>query len=396
MACFWGAVFSVKRWIEHLSTNPYGDDFRVYYYAARLGLQQGWGAIYDQAVLRGVMAQHFTGDYAIVDGGHTFPNPPSLAWLIAPLTVLPWEAAYIAWAVIGVACLVAAWWLAAPRRDFAGVTLLLLAVALWPIHYSLIFGQPTGEILLLVAAAWWFLRRDRPLEAGIALALATSLKPQDVALVPIALLVSGRLRVFGWWAAACAALGVVFFAALGTRGVADFWSTNVDVQNFAGHQIATLASLVGPGLPALAFEGAAAAVALVAAWRRRVSLELVFAAGLAGSVASALHAHESDFSMLVLAGWFVLQSPAGLMTRLWMVPGIAALQAMSLGFAVPVLIWEVVWVVLLAMDPGYFSARQRMETPNGRLVRATSADSRPKTAASDAFIGPGAGTLKSD
>ena len=157
-ASFWGAVFSVKRWVDHYRSDQAVDDFRVYYYTARLGIEQGWNQIYNQDALRAVMARHFTGQLAVIDGGHTFPNPPPLAWMIAPLTVLPFGPAYAIWSLVGLASVVVAWAIAAPFSGLARVALLLTAVAIWPVHYSLIFGQPTPEVIALVAAAWWFRR----------------------------------------------------------------------------------------------------------------------------------------------------------------------------------------------------------------------------------------------
>ena len=350
VASGWGAVFSLKRWVDHFLTDTAADDFRVYYYVARLGLQQGWSHIYDQAILKAVMAAHFTGSLAAVDGGHTYPNLPTLAWIIAPLTVLPFGDAYAAWALLGLICVLIAWWIVSPFEGIRRVTLLLLALALWPVHYSLIFGQSTPEIIALVAAAWWCIRRDRALAAGLALALAASLKPQDVVLVPVCLLIAGHVRVFAWFAAACLALAAIFYLFLGPQGIADLWQTNLEVDAYAGHKILTMASLTGPGLPAAFLEAGAAGVAIFGAWRRRASLELVIAIGLAGTVVSTLHAHESDFTMLVLAAWLVMRSPIGALSRWWLLPGILAVQAMAIGLAPPVLIWELVWLGLLVVD----------------------------------------------
>lgn len=350
MASVWGAVFSLARWIQHFLTDPAGDDFRVYYYTAKLGIQDGWSRIYDQAVLKAVMSAHFTGSQAVVDGGHTYPNPPTLVWIIAPLTVLSFGPAYAAFAALGLLCVLAAWRIASPFQGFGRLTLLLLGLAIWPVHYSLVFGQPTPEIIALVAGAWWFIRRDRALAAGVALALAASLKPQDVFLVPIALLVAGRIRVFAWFAVACLALAAIFFLFLGVQGIVEFWQINLEVDGYAGHKILTLASLVGPGLPAAALQIGAAGLALFGAWRRRANLELVIAIGLAGSVVSALHAHESDFTMFVLAAWLALRSPIGSLSRWWLLPGVVALQMMSIGMAPPVLVWELVWLGLLVAD----------------------------------------------
>jgi hypothetical protein len=294
------------------------------------------------------MAAHFTGTEAVVD--YPFPMLPPLAWAIAPLTMLPLAAAYAAWTAIGLASLVIAWWFAAPYRGIARIALLLAAVAIWPVHYSLIFGQSTAEIMALVALAWWFLQRDQAAGAGIALALATGLKPQDLFLVPIALLIARRVRIFMWWAGACAALGLVIVAALGVQGVVDFWQAIGEGERFPGHKILTLASLFGPGLPAYLLQAGSVVVALVGAWRHRMRIEIVLALGLSGSVTASVHAHESDFSMFVLAAWFVLAAHSSAATRLWLLPGILAAQAMAIGLALPILLWEVVWLLLLVFD----------------------------------------------
>jgi hypothetical protein len=358
-ASFWGAVFSVKRWVDHYRSDQAVDDFRVYYYTARLGIEQGWNQIYNQDALRALMGKHFTGQLALIDGGHTFPNPPPLAWMIAPLTVLPFGPAYAVWTLVGLASVVVAWAIAAPYRGLARFALLLTAVAIWPVHYSLILGQPTPEIIALAAAAWWLLERDRAALAGIALALATGLKPQDVVLVPVAMLLTGRVRVFVWWAGACLVLGLIFFASLGLQGVVDFWNTNVLVESYPGHKIMTLASVFGPGLPAYLLEGGSAVVALYGAWRHRSQLKLVLALGLLGSVTSAVHAHESDYCVVLLAAWLVLAAPTSAAARLWLLPGVAAVQTMAIGWPLPTLLWEIVWLVLLVAERPLREAQDR-------------------------------------
>ena len=206
-------------------------DFRAYNYAATLGLEQGWSRLYDQGAFSDLIHKHLTGVDAIVNSSHTYPNPPLLAWMLAPAALLPYDAAYVVWTAIGVAALVCAWWLVCPYSGLSRLTLLLVALAIWPIHYALVLGQPTPEILLLTAAAWWFLRRDQPVTAGIVLAVATALKPQDVILVPIALLLARRPRVFVAWATGCAVLALLFVASLGATGLSQFWSTTVEVES---------------------------------------------------------------------------------------------------------------------------------------------------------------------
>ncbi len=195
--------------------------------------------------------------------------------------------------------------------------------------------------------------------AGIALALATGLKPQDVVLVPVALLLTGRARVFAWWAGGCVVLGLIFFASLGVQGVVDFWNTTVVVESYPGHKIMTLASLFGPGLPAYALEAGSAALALYGAWRHRSRLTLVIALGLLGSVMSAVHAHESDYCMVLLAAWLVLATPTSAAARFWLLPGVLAVQTMAIGLPLPTLLWEIVWLVLLVAERPLREAENR-------------------------------------
>ncbi len=350
VASGWAAVFSIVRWIRMYVQDPAANDFRDSFYAAKLGLEHGWSQIYNQDALRAMIAAHLSGTDVVVNSSHTYPNPPLLAWMVAPLTVLPYESAYVAWTLVGVAALCFAWWLICPLQGLARLTLLLLALALWPIHYSLVQGQPTPEILALVAGAWWLIKHDRPMAAGVALAVATAIKPQDVILVPVALLVSGQTRVFLAWAGGCVVLALLFIASLGTSGLSDFWRIIVEEQSDPWHQVLTLAFVAGPGLPALILQVASAVAALCVAWRRRSALEVAIAVGLVGSVLSSVHEHETDAAVLVLAGWLVLRASGAALSRVWLLPGIIAIQAMSIGLVWPIFTWELIWLLLLGLD----------------------------------------------
>jgi hypothetical protein len=312
--------------------------------------------------------------------------------MVAPLTVLPFGPAYAVWSLLGLASVVVAWAIAAPFSGLARIALLLTAIAIWPVHYSLILGQPTPEIIALAAAAWWFLERDRVALAGIALALATGLKPQDVVLVPVALLLTGRWRAFVWWAGGCAVLGLIFFASLGVHGVVDFWNTTAVVESYPGHKIMTLASLFGPGLPAYALEGGSAVLALYGAWRHRSRLKLVMALGLLGSVTSAVHAHESDYCVVLIAAWLVLATPTSAMVRLWLLPGVLAVQTMAIGWPLPTLLWEIVWLVLLVAERPLREAENR--NAEGQVGAGNQTRFQPEHTGQGAIQRPGGGEVE--
>ena len=294
MAAFWGAVYDLGRWTVLFALNPIHLDFRIFYVAAQAGLQRGWSNIYDVGVLRS-LSTGFPAAERFVDSRSAFINPPVFAWVIAPLTALPLPVAYLVWTLVSLGALVLAWHLVAPYRGLAKFSLLLLALTVWPVMESLYWGQPSLEILALVAVAWWFLtQRDRPVAAGVALALAVAIKPNIVILLPLALLVGGRFRVFAAFAVASAVVGLAELAVLGPSGVASWLGAIQYVQSDAGHSFFTMARLFGRGPVTYGVEALLAALALFIAYRRRKDVDVVFAAGLIGSVASAFHLHQPN------------------------------------------------------------------------------------------------------
>jgi hypothetical protein len=176
-----------------------------------------------------------------------------------------------------------------------------------------------------------------------------------VALVPVALLVSGRYRPVVGWALTCVALGVASVLTLGPSGLTGWSQALKDVQADPAHTYDTLAHLFGLGPLTYALWVIQGIAALAIAWGRRRELEIVFAAGILGSVATAFHFHEIDYSILVLAAWLVLRTSPPMRHRLWLVLGILPMQVMTFGAAsaalvlvAPQLFWDVVWLVILA------------------------------------------------
>ena len=349
VATFWGAVYDLGRTTLLFVLNPFHIDFRVFYVAGQAGLERGWSAIYDLQTLRS-LSSGFPATERFIDPSTAFVSPPVFAWMIAPLTVLPLPVAYVLWTLISLAALAWAWRLAAPYGGLAKLSLFLLALSLWPVMDCLYLGQPSLDVLALTATAWWLCARDRPLAAGAALALATAMKPHIVILVPVALLVSGRYRAFAAWAAGTALLAAASLVAIGPSGVAAWWRGLVYLQSDVGHYFFTMAQFFGRGPVTYGVEALLAVIALVIAWRRRSELEIVFAAGLLGSVASAFHIHEDDFSLLILAAWLVVRTAPPLWHRWWLVSGVVTMQLVTLSVPRPQLIWDVIWLVILAVS----------------------------------------------
>ncbi len=380
VASGWAALYSIGRWIILFALGPVHEDVLMYYAAAEVGLRHDWSAIYDPGLFRSVspaVAQ-------IVDVHRPFASPPILAWLFAPLTAVPEPVAYALWTIVSLGALVLAWKIAAPYTGLAKFTLLLLALGLWPVLLAFYFGQPTMLLIALVAATWWLCAHDRPLAAGAALALATCLKPQAVLLLPVALLVSGRYRVVASWAAGCGAFAVACVITLGLSGLIGWWHAIKEVQGLLVDTEFTLAHLLGTGPLTYLLWGLQGAMALTVAWWRRRELEIVLAAGLLGTAATASYFHEADYGSLVLAAWLVLRSAPPLWHRLWLLAGVVPMQLMTFGpnhlqpiwdFAVHALqpIWDAAWLGILVVSC-FAGSRAVMTAATRRHPPVTAAD----------------------
>jgi hypothetical protein len=368
VASFWAVVFGLVRLIRIILDDSAGNDFRVFYAAAKVGLGAGWSHIYDPGLLRAASSAFQVQDPAY-DSAHSYANPPLLAWIVSPLTVLPEPAAFVVWTVLGFAAFIVVWAVVCPFGGLARITLLLLGLALWSVHESLRFGQPTLLMMALVAVAWQQTRRGRPVVAGALLALAVMLKPQDVILVPVVLLVSGRTPVFMAFLGWAAVLSIAFVLNLGSVGINGYLGATAFLQSNPIHQFDTLAYVFGVGPATYAVELGLGAIAVAVAYFRRVELDTVFALGLLGSVMASPHLHQPDYALNVLAAWLVLRTGPGIANRIWLVAGIPACQFTAIGLPLPQLLWQTAWLGLLTREavtrrsPQFALADQRREIP---------------------------------
>lgn len=343
-------VFGVQRWIEHFLNDPAAQDLYLHLVAARVGLTYGWSHIYDIDLQRQVVKS--IGPHGmVIDSMHLFISPPPTAWMMVPLAWQSPAVSYLAWTVLSLAAFIAACWLIVPGPRFVRATVLLVSLALWPVHYQFWEGQTVGVTLALTALAFWVLERERWALCGLAMAAAFCFKPQDVLLVPAALLVSGRWRPVAAFAAAGTVMVLLWAATLGTHGIAGWLHSLSIVQGDPFNAPLTYAYFLGPGAVATAAEAGLGLAALSLAWYRRARVDLVFCLGLVGSTMSARYLHEHDISILVLGAWIALRAGPSVAQRTWLLAGIAAAQLIALGQPVPMLLWEPVWMLLLGLEP---------------------------------------------
>ena len=353
------AAHAIAVWIYLYLAMPVHEDVRLTYVAAEAGLRYGWSSIYDEPTLRALSAS-FPPDQQRIDALYTYLHPPLVAWLFAPLTAFSEPLAYLAWTVISLVALVFTWHLVAPYLGVAKAALLLLAIGLWPVLSTFYYGQPNLLVLAGVAASWWLTKQNRPFLAGTMLALATFVKPQLMWLLPLAIVVSGRVAVVAGWAIGCAALGVVSAFALGPGGLSSWFHALQGGQADPSHTVNTLIHFFGVGPVTFALWLILGLAALFVAYRQREHLDTVFAAGLLGTTLVAFHFHELDYTVLILAAWFFLRTSPPIWQRLWLIPGLAAVELTGLGIAfggawdLPshglVIAWAASWLAILVSN----------------------------------------------
>ncbi|HET6307507.1 MAG TPA: glycosyltransferase family 87 protein [Rhodopila sp.] len=138
-------------------------DFRIAYYLA------------GQAVL-----QHNDALRALVDRGvFGFVNLPIVAYLFAPLGMLPLHLAMVLFTGIGLGLAATAWWLLVRLADLHGRErwlLLFLFAMNGPLLYSVKEGNTSHWILFALALALALLQSGRRFAAGVVMGVATVLK----------------------------------------------------------------------------------------------------------------------------------------------------------------------------------------------------------------------------
>lgn len=353
------AAYDLWIWITSYVSDNFHNDFTFYYAAARLGLMHGWSHLYDLAMLQqqlDAINSHIT-----VAQLARYVSPPPLAWLVTPLTLLPYQAAYWLWSVLLVATLVLAWQLAAPGHGPVRAIFLVAAIGWLPIIYGLQLGQPALLVAAAAAACAVLLRRGRDIEAGAVLGVLV-LKPQLALLVPIVLLATGRRRAFASAVIVLVLITAASLVALGPSGAADYIARLNFATTIPENQAQTLAGWIH-NLPATrAVEALVALWTLFVAWRLRArGPEVTVAVALIGGLAASPYVHYDDLAMLGLACLLFVGATRGRWPVAYALGFVAAGEGFPVWGAGPVIAGELLALALLsvpALEHHYGDAEQ--------------------------------------
>ena len=277
------------------------NDFRLYYAGAQVGLRYGWSHIYDPNLHQAAVA-------ALLPPGPWYPmlTPAPIAWLVAPLTLFGYPAAYWVWVALILAVLGTAAWYARPRQCSAILYFCWLA-ALGPLWFSAYEGQVTTLIAAALLAGWRLLETRRDLLGGAVLAVAL-FKPHLVLLLPLALLAAGRLRALAGFVAAAAVAGIGMLVTLRPDGMRDYVVRLLAPQP-PSDTAETLRSALGGGTPVqviLTIVVGAVVVMIAVHARRTNGAWPIVVSGLLGSFLLAIYWHPPDYLALDAAAAIML------------------------------------------------------------------------------------------
>ncbi len=340
------AGYDLWIWLTNYAGDNFHNDFTFYYAAARLGLAHGWDRLYDLKLQQEQLDA--IGSRIKVAQLARFVSLPPLAWLVLPLTVLPYRVAYWVWSAILVAALALAWQLSAPGRGRARVIFLVAAVGWLPVIYGLQLGQPAVLVAAGVAACYALLRRNRDWAAGAVLAVIV-LKPQLALLVPPALLVAGRWRAFVASSAVLALIALASAVALGPQGISAYQGILSFAQTVPENQSQTLGGWIHN------LEATRVAQAIVAIWTLALVYRLrsrgphvTIAIALTGGLAASPYTHYDDLTMLGLAAMLFMRGPCPRGTYAYVAALFIAAEGFPVWGAGPVLAGELGALLLLS------------------------------------------------
>lgn len=324
-------------------SEPIGIDFHTYEAAARVGLQHGWSHLYDQPLVAVEQQRLVVEQY-----NQPFLSPPPVAWLAAVLAPLPYLVAFYIWAAASFAAFAVALAWSAPSRGLVRWIAVVAALAPWWVLHAVHLGQVVPFVAAGVVVAWRLIREERNVAAGAVLGLIL-LKPNTAVVVPLALLVAGRFRIFAAWAAVAAVVAAVALLTMGTDGVSAYLS-QLTGRLPGGVDLALEGALGVSGAAAMGLRVIIVGAALIAAFRLRESPGMVIAVGCVASLLVAPYLHGSDLCLLSVAAWIVWEERPALVWRAPLAIGwlVSSPFVDASGFGLRLRQWTVVELVFFA------------------------------------------------
>ena len=355
-----GCIFGLAAWLFYVRifAGERGEDWMVYYSAARSFFDGRLAALYDGTTLTAAMNARFAGWLAHPLPLHPFLYPPHYLLLLLPFGAMGPALGAVLFLLTSFALMAAALSLLSDKQDER--LLLVLSALLSPAAAIAVWLGQNSFLTAALLVGGFALAKRRPLLAGILLGVLTY-KPQFWLMVPIALIAARQWRTLAAALGSAALLAltslVVFGPALweswlklmtAPSALFEHWQT---LARLNGQSLYACAVLVGASpLLADAVQLAGAALAGAAVWRcfrGPFPADLGIAVLLAATVFAAPHIIDYDAVLLCIAAaiFFVhtLRHGADLgdsviAVALWLSPLINPPSVFPTGLATPLLV----------------------------------------------------------
>lgn len=205
---------------------PLVNDFISFWMAGSL-VHEGVGpALYDmglqQSFQTNLRLEVATLESVRQQAGFLIPyhNPPALALLFAPLTLLPLFWGWLFWSALNLLAIGLA--VALPLRGTPrAATVALALLTFGAVPDALLWGQMAGILVLAITLGLLALTSCRPFIGGVLLGLLW-LKPQYAAVFALVLLVKGRWRELAGMAVVGLVTAAISFAVVGLDGAVSY------------------------------------------------------------------------------------------------------------------------------------------------------------------------------
>jgi len=291
--------------------DPIGVDFHTYVAAGQTGLEQGWSHLYDQGLVAVEQKELAPGQVA-----QPFLSPPTVAFVTSPLASIPYDVAYVVWAVFLLAAFAVALAWAGMSKGWGRWIAVVGALAPWWVMHAVNVGQVVPLVAAGTVVAWRLTRDRREILAGIALA-AILLKPNTAILVPFALLFAQRYRMFAAWAGVVIAVLLAVLLTVGLDGMSAYVTQLRGPLPKGADDLTLHGALSATGALAAVLRLLIVGAVFAAAYRMRRSPGLVVPLAIIASLVISPYLHASDLCMLAAAGWMVWEERPALA---WRVP----------------------------------------------------------------------------
>ena len=326
-------------------------DFTIFYSAGKI-LREGLGTeLYDETTQYRVQ-QEFAAGVSIRQGPLPYNHPPFEALLFVPFTYLPYFSAYLLWNVINLLILCSLPLLLRQHIPLIGSASrafwLLAALAFFPVFVTLLQGQDTIILLLLLALMFISLRKKADFSAGLWLGLGLFRFQVIMALV-VLLLLNRKWKAIAGFLSAGFVLAVISIVLVGAKGASNYpsylWSAEKqmhhgasivsDMPNLRGFIETVLGQTVSsPAVNSLIAISSITLLAAATKWKLWANVNLGFSLAIIVAILVSYHSLAHDLSVLFLPGLLIINCLRAGETRAWR--RVALLGPMLLLFLSPV------------------------------------------------------------